>query len=128
MIDAGNDWIRRAWEEVWIKRPPHVRTRALGGSTKRFFVNAWMGSQLDYYRRASQRHSRNDRRLTHLTWILFSFTLLAALFDGIGVLHDPWQNLVLLAAGSLPALAAAFSGIRAEREYVRMVYLRRRLK
>lgn len=126
-IDAGNNWIRRAWEEVWMRRPPHARARALGGSTKRFFANAWIGSQLDYYRRASQRHSRQDRLLTHLSWILFSFTLLAALFDGIGVFHDLSQNLVLLAAASLPALAAAFSGIRAEREYVRNAERFRRL-
>ena len=126
-IDGGNDLIRRAWEEVWMRRPPQARSRTLAGSTKRFFASAWLGSQLAYYKRASQRHSRQDRLLTQLTWILFSFTLVAALFQGIGVLHSVWENGVLLAAGSLPALAAAFSGIRAEREHVRNAERFRRL-
>ena len=94
--------------------PPHP-----SGAIQRFLASAWLGGQLEYYLRASQRHLRRDRALTRLVWAAFSLTLLAALLHGIGALRAIWGDAVLLAASCLPALAAAFGGIRAEREYRR---------
>jgi len=116
----AHDWLHRGHEEVWMEHPrdglspPHP-----SGAIQRFLASAWLGGQLEYYLRASQRHLRRDRALTRLVWAAFSLTLLAALLHGIGALRAIWGDAVLLAASCLPALAAAFGGIRAEREYRR---------
>jgi len=146
--DEAEDWLRRAFEEVWIARPHQATPPSETESLKRFLSAAWVGDQAKYHRRAGHRHHSKERRLTLVIEALFGLTLLAAIVHAGGWLEpkseppaagpgtapaaeaggsDTAARWVVVLSISLPAIAGGLSGIRAQREYVRNAERSRRM-
>jgi hypothetical protein len=73
----------------------------------------------------SQKNHRRHQRLARASVALLNATVVAGLLHAFNVggdglsHHLSWANLLVLLAISMPALGAALSGIRAQREYLR---------
>lgn len=130
---GAEDWQRRAFEAVWIRRPPPVTAESDLAGIKRFIADGWIRDQLAYHRRSAARNRRQHDRLTRASEILCGLTIVAALLYVLEIGgHDmspalTWTTAQLVLVGVLPATAAALTGIRAQQEYLRNAERSRRL-
>jgi hypothetical protein len=103
---SSSDWVGRALEEVWDRRP---QAGALEGSVPeqpeqvRSQVARWIAGQIRYHGRAARRHRRWDGILTWAVWVLVVATVAAAFAH---LLDEDSHRAVLLTI-TLPAIAAA---------------------
>ena len=122
---SSEEWLRRAFAEVWSRRPQVETTESDVEGLRRFLAAAWIEDQIEYHRKTSRKHEMRHLRLSRATDILFGLTILAAVLHSLSIGgHESagtlsWANLLILLAIALPALGAALSGIRAQREYLR---------
>jgi hypothetical protein len=123
--DRSQEWLERAYEEVWARRPKESVPRYPARDLRSFLRDAWVSQQLGYYERASDRNHHRHRVLIQATSVLFLGTLVAAVLHALGVGHRSnaasfsWSNTFTFASIVLPALGGALTGIGAQREYVR---------
>jgi hypothetical protein len=122
LVDPSLSWVQAASTEVCLRSPrgaPPAAAAAAGG-LRRFLLDAWVDQQLGYLRRTGQRQRRWDGRLnTAVSW-LFGVTLALTMAEAFQGQRGQKPGVALtLALTGLPALAAAFSGIREQRQYVR---------
>jgi hypothetical protein len=127
-LDLGHEseeWLRRAFSEVWAQRP-HVEADSLDvAELREFLTPAWITDQLDYYRHAGQQNRRRHERLSWATNLLFAATIVVAVMHAspLGGGHAEARfsggNILELLTISLPAIAGAIGGIRSQREYLR---------
>ena len=88
-------------------------------------AEAWIRDQIKYHEKMSRKYHGRYHRLTRATEVLFGATILAALLHVFGVAGHAspgslsWPTLFVLLAIALPALGAAISAIRTQREYSR---------
>jgi hypothetical protein len=117
--DPTDAWVRRAFAEVWHRRPVCSRNEADVGPIQRFLAEAWLGNQIDYFARASRLHERMRDRLNLLAYVLFGVSAVAAVLHSLNVAHGradafAWWGFLSI---TVPAAAAALSGLAAQREY-----------
>jgi hypothetical protein len=121
----SEEWLRRAYAEVWNSRPRVEIAESDSEGLRRFLSKAWIEDQVRFHSATSAKYKRRQALLTYIAGLLFFATLLAAVLHAVGVGADSadqalsWSNLFILLAISMPALGAALSGIKAEREYLR---------
>jgi hypothetical protein len=121
----SEEWLRRAYLEVWSRRPEAATTESDVEGLREFLAEAWIRDQIKYHEKMSRKYHGRDHRLTWATYILFGATILAALLHVVGVAGHAspgslsWATLFVLLAIALPALGAAISAIRTQREYSR---------
>ena len=122
---SSDEWLRRAFEEVWRQRPPPLIEQGIE-RLRELLASAWVQNQADYHQRAAHLNERRHRQLSFTIAALFGATLLAAMLHALEVGGHGEQgsvftisNLLVMLALSLPALAGALSGFRAQREYDR---------
>ncbi|MGH2774998.1 MAG: DUF4231 domain-containing protein [Actinomycetota bacterium] len=108
----------RVIEDLLPSSPRIDATRVPMNCLKRFLSTAWLVDQLDYHRGTVIKSERRDRMLARAVAALFTATLVSALLHGLEVAHESGDWLIL-ASISLPAVAGALDGVRAQREYVR---------
>ncbi len=122
---ASEEWLRRAFAEVWSQRPQVEMIESDVEGLRPYLAEAWIEDQIKYHRKTSRKHEMRHLRLSRATEILFGVTILAAVLHSFSVGGHgsagtlSWANLLILLAIALPALGAALSGIRAQREYLR---------
>lgn len=117
--DSPEDWVQRAFTEVWGQRP---RVEARGGpeELRQLLAERWIGEQRRYYRDARRRFHRRHRVLLAGIYLAFLTTIAAAVPHALGVGHHSGEDDVFsILSLTLPALGAAFSGLLAQREYQR---------
>jgi len=120
----SEEWLRRAFGEVWSQRPQVDLADSSVEDVRRFLVEAWIEDQSRFHRSAQRKYKARHLRLSLATTILFGATLAAAALHASGLAeHESagplsWADLLVVLAISMPALGAAVSGIRAEREYL----------
>ena len=121
----SEEWLRRAYLEVWSRRPEAAVTESDVEGLREFLAEAWIRDQIKYHEKMSRKYHGRDHRLTRATEVLFGATVLAALLHVFGVAGHAspgslsWAILFVLLAIALPALGAAISAIRTQREYSR---------
>jgi putative Ca2+/H+ antiporter (TMEM165/GDT1 family) len=121
----SEEWLRRAFAEVWNSRPRVDMAESDAEGLKRFLAKAWIEDQARFHSSTSAKYQWRHVRLGYITALLFVATFSVALLHAVGVGGDSsakplsWSNLLIFLAISMPALGAALSGIRAEREYLR---------
>ena len=121
----SEEWLRRAYLEVWSRRPEAAVTESDVEGLREFLAEAWIRDQIKYHEKMSRKYHGRDHRLTRATYMLFVATILAALLHVFGVAGHAspgslsWAILFVLLAIALPALGAAISAIRTQREYSR---------
>jgi hypothetical protein len=121
----SEEWVGRAFVEVWDQRPQTELAESDVENLRRFLATAWIDDQRRYHEKMSRKHAGRHWRLSRLSELLLAATMLAAVLHAVGVgEHDSvgpleWSDLLVFLAISLPALAAAVSGIRVQREYER---------
>ena len=126
--DPSTDWVSRAVEELWLRRPTLHLDGVPPEAIKRFVLAAWIRDQQDYYLRASRRHERQDSRLTIAMTLLFGLALLLAVFDALvfGMLQARaaagLEEVILFSCLVLPAFAGVVSGIQAQGEHMRSAH------
>ncbi|HYN70295.1 MAG TPA: hypothetical protein VEX41_08800 [Candidatus Eisenbacteria bacterium] len=117
------DWLRRAFAEVWRRRPPDMPRDSEVAGVRDFLAEAWIREQEAYHRLSSRRNADRQRVTTAAITALFGATLIAAIGHALQIgRHEPAEgaaNVLVFAAVVLPAIAAALGGIRAQREYHR---------
>ncbi|MCH8309818.1 MAG: hypothetical protein IIB17_04890 [Chloroflexi bacterium] len=125
VANSSDEWLRRAFEEVWNQRPQPLDDVGLD-KLKTFTASAWVQDQADYHQRAAHQNEQKHQRLSYAITALFGATLLMAVFHalevgGHGSNHTNFtiSNALVFLALTLPALAGALGGVRAQREYER---------
>jgi hypothetical protein len=124
---------RESWVEWYIRRyaraldPPHG---AIGQSEVARFANQLADSeipeQLKYHRANFRQVGLLDRRLSAAARIALASVIVVAGLYGIsayyfgGVARVPWMPIAIVLFFVLPAMAAAFNGIRAAADLVRL--------
>jgi hypothetical protein len=122
---SADEWVRRAYDEVWRGRPEASPSEELTEGLKRFIADVWIGDQIEWYERTSSKHERRHRRLILASYVLFTGTLIAALLHALGFgAHGSegalaWSDLLVFVAVVFPAVAGAVAGLHAQRQYER---------
>lgn len=123
--ERRDDWVPRAFLEVWAGRPGPPSSEALTVGLKGFLGIAWIDDQVEYHRKVGERYRRRHARLTRASYVLFAATLVGA---GVHALdfggpesHEGfgWSNLVIVLSIGLPAVAGTLGAFHAQREYER---------
>lgn len=120
----SEDWVGRAYAWIWNKRPQAPPDRNIH-ALKKFLLTAWVGDQISFYGKKSERHMRRHVLLARGGEALFLLTLVVAFIHAVEFQDS--QLSVLSALPSilasvtiiLPAVGAALAGIRIHREYLR---------
>jgi hypothetical protein len=119
----SEQWLTRALDEVWVRRPTEAPTPEQVPALRRFLADAWIGDQLSYQLRSGERNERRHRRIANASLAIFGATLVAAVLHlgsgRIGLTVSWWEGTLILLSIGLPALAGALRGIGAQREYMR---------
>lgn len=121
----SEQWLRRAFGEVWNRRAQVEVAESDVAGLRRFLVETWVEEQIRYHHSTGRKHARRYLRLSRATEFVFLATILVAALFAVGVggnvsdqALSPASVLLVLAI-SMPALGVALSGIRAQREYLR---------
>jgi hypothetical protein len=85
---GAEEWMDRAYDEVWSQRPDASAAESHLEQLKQFLGTFWIIDQRNYHEKVSHRNERNHRRLTNASAILFTITLLAAVLHAVGVGHE----------------------------------------
>jgi len=121
LLDPSVGWVQAASAEVCLRGPRGAPPATAAGELRRFLLGGWVDHQLGYLRRTGERQRRRDGVLgTAVSW-LFLVTLVLTLAKAFLAGDEPGGPGVALALflSALPALGAAFSGVREQRQYVR---------
>jgi hypothetical protein len=104
---SSGDWVQRAVEEVWDRRP---RGGPSGGENPtreleqvRRDVASWIQHQIAYHRTAARHHRSWDERLTRVVWGLLALTVVCAAVHA----GDDSLKFLLFFTITLPAIGAA---------------------
>ncbi len=122
-----DDWMVRAFHEIWNQRPP--LEPCFGTVCHRwaeFVRRHWIEDQISFHEKRSQQFARRSRRLEWAGETIFVIALVTAalhlvLFDPVTLVHsDLLERTITFLAIALPAAGAAIGGIRTHREYSRL--------
>lgn len=119
LSNPQRDWVRRAFEEIWIRRPHVDMGDADLDARKRFLSTTWLEHQLAYHARTGTRYQRRDRMISRAVFWLFAATMVAALVHATTRVQGDLGAWLTFLTIVLPAVAAAMGGVREQREYQR---------
>jgi hypothetical protein len=106
-------WLRRAYAEVWSRRPRVAPEDIHAGLFQRFLADNWIHDQIRYHRRRAEHCERQDLLATIATWVFLGLSLVAAILHAVRF----GKESVGYAAIILPAGIAAVGTFTAQREY-----------
>jgi hypothetical protein len=116
---SSEEWLRRAFGEVWNARP-RFSTPADFERLRSFLATGWLSDQVQYFRKAADQHQRRHRGFVIIIAVLFLLTIVAAILHSLRLGHGEHSgDLVSMLSLTLPALGAALSGLAAQREHHR---------
>jgi hypothetical protein len=102
--DRSDDWLMRAFEEVWDRRPEPPRLEGAElEELKVRLAHDWLGCQIQYHKKAFRDHRRRHLALTWAIATLFLATIPFALLHAVGVA----EHASTLFTITLPAAGAA---------------------
>ena len=117
--DPAEEWVQRAFTEVWNRRPA-IEPRGGVEGLRHFLAERWIREQRRYYAAAGRRNNRRHRLLVAAIYAAFLVTIAAAVPHALGVGEEEAEGKAFSVLSiTLPALGAAFSGLLAQREYQR---------
>jgi SMODS and SLOG-associating 2TM effector domain 1 len=109
--DRSEDWLMRAFEEVWDRRPKTPAPDELDEPElerlKRQLADEWIGAQIEYHDRAARRHGRWHRALAALVVLSFVATVPFAVLHALHVAEKVSTFLTI----TLPAAGASFGAL-----------------
>jgi hypothetical protein len=106
--DRPEDWLMRAFEEVWDRRPaaPKLDEGALD-ALKHQLADEWIGVQIQYHKEAARRHKRWSRALTAAVAVFFIATVPFAILHAYHVAEHASTFLTI----TLPAAGASLGAL-----------------
>ena len=118
IADPTDEWVNRAFKEVWLRRPVQRLTEADVGPVQRLLADAWIMEQLVYHQGVEARSDLRHRQLRSIAVGFFLLSVAAAVLHSVGALGSSrWSELVAFGSVIIPAVAAAVSGYSAHREF-----------
>lgn len=119
LSNPQRDWVRRAFEEIWIRRPQVGMDDTDLDARKRFLSTTWLDHQLTYHARTGTRYQHRDRMISRTVFWLFTATMVAALVHATTQVQGDLGAWLTFFTIVLPAVAGAMGGVREQREYQR---------
>jgi hypothetical protein len=126
--NSGDEWLARAYQEVWLRRPQASIHKADLGALQTLLADVWLAGQIKYHAHVATRHERISEGLRAFVLILFALSIVVVVLDGLnrfGAVGHSWLGLLAVA---LPSLAAAVSGYGAQREFGQLADRSRRME
>ena len=121
-----NDWMVIAFEGILRTRPmEYCRLDIPFQPLKNFLLDAWVDNRLAYYSKSSEKNTMRYNLYAYVGESIFFITLILAVAHAAGhefeeALGIPLLPLILAALTiTLPAIGAALSAIRVQREYLK---------
>lgn len=121
-----NDWMVIAFDSILHMRPmEYCRLDIPFQPLKNFLLDAWVDNRLSYYQRSSEKNSSRYNLFAYAGESIFFATLILAVAHAAGhkfeeFLGIPSLALILAALTiTMPAIGAALSAIRVQREYLK---------
>jgi uncharacterized integral membrane protein len=109
--DRSEDWLMRAFEEVWDRRPKVAGPEQLTGSQleqlKRSLADDWIGEQIRYHEAAARNHRRWHEILTAAVGTFFIATVPFALLHAFHIAEQASTFLTI----TLPAAGASLGAL-----------------
>ncbi|MEY2421054.1 MAG: hypothetical protein QOI95_1121 [Acidimicrobiaceae bacterium] len=124
--DPREEWIRRAFADVWDRRPEVELGKDDLREVTRFLASSWLGGvdpdepsgQIAYHRKQSARLHKLHHRLSRALLTVFVLVLAAAVAH-LFIHEGGWAEWLSVASLSLPAAGAAMAALGADREFDR---------
>ncbi len=119
-----DDWTVRSFSSIWAKCPQALITPDIE-PLKKFLLTAWIGDQVSYYNKTSEKHGKSHTIYKRTGETLFALTIVVATIDATGLGHSLrldysfLPGMLVSFAIILPTASAALAGIRFHREYQR---------
>lgn len=117
LTNSANDWIIRAFNSIWKDHPTNDEIPFQ--SFKNFLLEAWIDDQIHYYSKSAEKNRRNHKLFSRFGEIFFILTLVAASIHALEIDIFVSPQVLVATAIILPAIAAAITGIRNNRDYSR---------
>jgi hypothetical protein len=126
--NVSDEWLTRAYNEVWLRRPSASIARADLGELQTLLTEFWIAGQIRYHTQTAQRNERLRELFRTSVLVLFALSVGVAFLDS----WDPFgtgtgYKLVGFLAVAIPAFAAAVSGYGALREFGQLADKSRRM-
>jgi hypothetical protein len=124
--NSGDEWLSRAYQEVWFRRPHASIHKADLGALQTLLAEVWLAGQIQYHAKVATRHERISEGLRAFVLILFALSIVVVVLDGVnrfGAVGRSWLGLLAVA---IPSLAAAASGYGGQREFSQLADRSRR--
>jgi len=110
-------WFQRAFSEGWSHRPAWLSLTD-DRDLRQFLIHAWAEDQACYHRRTVERFARQRLVLTVTVFAVFGVTLVAGLLHAFhAVSGESAEKMLVVLAIVLPAVGAALTGVRDQRQY-----------
>ena len=109
--DRSEDWLMRAFEEVWDRRPKVAGPEQLTGreldDLKRSLADDWIGGQIRYHEAAARHHLRWHKLLSAAVAVFFIATVPFALLHAFHIAEHASTFLTI----TLPAAGASLGAL-----------------
>jgi nucleoside 2-deoxyribosyltransferase len=130
LSDSSEAWIERALTEVGTRRPELDAGTPPVKALRDYLNRYWIGSQISYQNKSSEKEHASDHRLIRWTALLFFVTLVAA---GVHIFasqifpagHNKGESpgfleeFIVVVSITVPAVGAAFHGFGTQRQFRR---------
>jgi hypothetical protein len=124
----GDEWLSRAYREVWLRRPQASIHRADLGALQTLLADVWIGGQIQYHARAAARNERLREGFRLAVLGLFVVSVAVAVLDSWSPFGAGGRSWLGLLAVAIPAFAAAASGYGGQREFGQLADRSRRME
>jgi hypothetical protein len=114
--ETEEEWMRRAFTEVWDSRPPRPTEPDLA-PLQQLLASKWLGEQVSYHKREAARHKARKNTLRDISTVFFFASIAAAVLHSRSLLETGEHHWLPFASIVIPATAAALTGLAAQREY-----------
>jgi SMODS and SLOG-associating 2TM effector domain 1 len=125
---VGDEWLTRAFKEIWLQRPVTTPNRADVGAVQTL-LDGWLTDQVHYHETAAARYERWRDVLRVVVLVSFGISVAIAFVHsldpfGASAFRD-WMGSLSVA---IPAVAAAVSGYSGQREFGQLADRSRRME
>jgi hypothetical protein len=103
---ASQDWVIRAFEEIWTRRPAGVKVSEWDAA--RSLICTWLDEQIGYHERSADRHRLSQVWLTRAVIACLGATLVVA---ALHALHRGYEDTIVFCSIVLPAVTGALGVI-----------------